>query len=371
MNTINFQKDFLKPVVMATIMLSFLIFIPGWSTGANISRISKISIERNKPTAGHNEKRVAEQVDTLLLTQASIDNQDVLVFDIPGLGAFLKATNGSLNSVHLLLGEIELSEFMAYYEDSNSDQIRFQYSKSELTPEHRIKLYQLPGRYIKESRIGIRIDQTEVLFYNYPATIYLKEFEHRGIFCWLTIGLFVVFFLTLIFRFDSVIKDSWNLDPTGSKPNTYFSFSKSQFAFWTFIILISFIYIWILSGNLSSINTTALVLLGITSATITTTNLIQKSEENQASGADQQDQLRKTRIKPENEKSGFIEDVLSDANGISIHRLQAFVFNLIFGIAFLQSVLINYAMPEFSETQLILLGLSNGTYAFLKRNENK
>ena len=142
-------------------------------------------------------------------------------------------------------------------------------------------MYKLPGRTLKKALIGIKIDEGKSLFYSDAAQLYLKEFEYRGIFCGSLIALFVVFFLFLVFKFDKMIKDSFNTDQGTSEENTYFSFSKSQFAFWTFIILASFIYIWALSGDLTSINTTALILLGITSATISVSNLIGKNEEKQ------------------------------------------------------------------------------------------
>jgi hypothetical protein len=174
----------------------------------------------------------------------------------------------------------------------------------------------------------------------------------------------------LIFKYKSTIKESVVNLTGGEKVKTYYSFSRSQFAFWTFIILISFIYIWIFTGDLNSINNTALILLGITSATIITSNLITTEEENNAINNTQiKADMLNAKVKGDNEKSNFLQDILSDSNGISIHRLQAFVFNLVFGIAFFKSVLFNYAMPEFSSAQLILLGLSNGTYAFLKKSE--
>jgi len=82
---------------------------------------------------------------------------------------------------------------------------------------------------------------------------------------------------------------------------------------------------------------------------------------------------------------GFLQDILSDKYGISIHRFQAFIFNLVFGLWFIYKTVVNLKgittsasgqvvnaiIPVFSTNNLILLGLSAGTYAALKLTENK
>jgi hypothetical protein len=173
-----------------------------------------------------------------------------------------------------------------------------------------------------------------------------------------------------------------------------YSFSKSQFAFWSLIVFVAYGYIWLVTKDFNTLNETALVLLGISSATIVTGKLIGKSEEERAKAADKEEksdidnikrdqgqtenqqlgrhiqQLIKFRSWKPGEHGGFLKDILSDADGISVHRLQAFAFNLIFAIIFVQQVLTTYSMPDFTATHYILLGLSNGTYAFIKTREN-
>jgi hypothetical protein len=248
--------------------------------------------------------------------------------------------------------------------------IRFRFSSRNLTYDNRVKLYKLPGKSEKKVSLGICVDDDTDLYFSTSAFIFFKEIRQWANLGWLLIISFFIFFLLLILKYKTLIKDQVSQLTGSDKPNTYFSFSKSQFAFWTFIIIASFIYIWAFTGDFNSINNTALILLGITSATITTSNLIETSQENRAaSSGNFRNRLISFRIKGPDEKSHFFEDILSDADGISMHRLQSFVFNILFGIAFFKSVILNYTMPEFSEVLLILLGLSNGTYAFLKTTE--
>lgn len=167
-----------------------------------------------------------------------------------------------------------------------------------------------------------------------------------------------------------------------------FSWSRVQLAWWSVIILTAFTTIMLQTGHAPNLDTSTLVLLGISAGTTTAARIIDL--------ADQQDSLvfRHQDIKTSN----FFLDILSDQNGVSIQRFQAVVFNAVFGIWFIASVLGNLGDPNFcltdfakgdpnlaqcllhstdflipivSDNNLILLGLSSATYAALKITENK
>jgi hypothetical protein len=150
-----------------------------------------------------------------------------------------------------------------------------------------------------------------------------------------------------------------------------FSFARVQLAWWTLIVLASFISI-ILSGyGIPTFNQSTLILIGIGTATTATAKLIDLSDQSKPG-------LR--RSQDENGRNFFL-DILSDENGVSIHRFQTVAFNLIIGIWFITEVLhqlsvinkdtVNLVMPVISDNNLILLGLSSGAYAALKATENK
>jgi len=371
----------------------------------------------------------ATKVKPLQIMETKIVDGDVIVFDIPGINGYLSVNNNSIKNVILKINQVELPELPAFIESAESNIVRFRFLKQNLSNEEKVALYKLPGKSVKDAQLGIKIDQNNILYFNEPAHFYFKCIEYRSKISWITFILFSVFFLYLIYvKKDFITDNVQNLldddDDSENKkrskrnkkrgPDTSFSFSKTQLAFWTFIILASFIYIWIMTGDLNTINATGLILLGITSATITASNLISKNEESRALLGDEIEKEKgssnTTGIDPAtNKKEGdtenrsangktpattidkqpktniqrlvdyrthypednFITDILSDSDGVSIHRLQALVFNLIFGVAFITAVFNNYSMPEFSETQLILLGLSSGTYAFIKHSETK
>jgi hypothetical protein len=68
---------------------------------------------------------------------------------------------------------------------------------------------------------------------------------------------------------------------------------------------------------------------------------------------------------------GFLFDILSDSEGVNIHRFQMIVWTLIMGFVFVKNVLVNLDMPQFDENLLAVMGISSGTYVGLKIPENK
>ena len=69
---------------------------------------------------------------------------------------------------------------------------------------------------------------------------------------------------------------------------------------------------------------------------------------------------------------------MSDEVNVNMHRFQTVIFNAVFGIWFVNSVLTSFLtanvdmiMPVITMNNLILLGLSSATYAALKTTENK
>ncbi len=176
-------------------------------------------------------------------------------------------------------------------------------------------------------------------------------------------------------------------DLSKASPRPY-SFSRVQLAWWSVIIITAFTTIMLQTGHAPNLHSSTLVLLGISAGTAAAARVIDL--------ADQQNSLvfRHQDIKTTN----FFLDLLSDQNGVSIQRFQALVFNVVFGIWFIASVLgnlgdPNYCLSDFAkgdpnlaqcllhstdflipivtENNLILLGLSSATYAALKIAENK
>jgi hypothetical protein len=146
--------------------------------------------------------------------------------------------------------------------------------------------------------------------------------------------------------------------------NAPFSLTKVQFGVWTVVIASAYIYLSLCVGdlNLETINKTALVLMGISAGTAVASTIMDKNE------------MSDNRPRHQNSPSqGFMIDILSDDNGISLHRFQNFTWTLIAIIVYLYKLSGSAAsaiLPELSDTLLALTGISSVTYLALKTKEN-
>ena len=187
-----------------------------------------------------------------------------------------------------------------------------------------------------------------------------------------------------------------------------FSLGKSQMAFWFFIVLPSFFFIWLITGSTASLTGSTLILLSISSLTTLISGYVDKNKEDKKNvelpkleqkkgnlesrkvelhGAlktsseedkaklsgenkaieDQLEQIQEQVAAAQpTETQGFIKDILRDRNNINLHRLQCAVWTLVLGYIFISTTICSLTMPEFSATLLALLGISNGTYVALK-----
>jgi len=68
---------------------------------------------------------------------------------------------------------------------------------------------------------------------------------------------------------------------------------------------------------------------------------------------------------------GLVMDLLSDVNGITLHRFQMLVWTLTLGIVFIIGVYQNLAMPQFDPPLLALMGISSGVYLGFKIPEKQ
>jgi hypothetical protein len=246
------------------------------------------------------------------------------------------------------------------------------------------------------------------------ATLKLETVGNRWFAIWglLFVGMVVIFYWCVVHT--NIIRDgSAAADAAGVR--RAYSLSKSQGAVWFFVILAAYLLIGLVTGDfVNSINSTALILLGIGAGTVIGSALIDASKEadnvaakakaigdakakldginqrlaqietelrtNVALTADQRAALQKEQADKLTEKVAaesdcrkatganeqFLTDILSDANGVSFHRFQMAVWTVVLAFVFIKGVYENLAMPVFDTTLMGLLGLSAGTYLGLK-----
>jgi hypothetical protein len=148
----------------------------------------------------------------------------------------------------------------------------------------------------------------------------------------------------------------------GVKPIAPFSWSRTQLAFWTVIIFSSFLYLLFkYRFSIPELNNVNLILLGIAVATTASAKLIDDSQKNNPD------------LSQNYPSKGFLYDILSDKNGVSIHRLQNLLWTLAVGIIYMQYVGVQKGMPDetvLTQNLLILMGISTGAYIGIKTTEN-
>jgi hypothetical protein len=238
----------------------------------------------------------------------------------------------------------------------------------------------------------------------------------------------LIVFLALA-RYTHIIRDATApRRPDGQRP---YSLARGQMAFWFFLVIASYFFLWIVTGDMDTLNPSVLALIGISAGTALGSAFVDAAKPVPAGSSGNQPivdvtrphlevlaELKKLRADTqkeletlqkarallsssdkhaldENERQqnevrerlanyrwqsayfawptwkGVMYDLLAENNLISFHRFQIFIWTLILGIMFVANVYNELAMPEFSATLLGLLGISAGTYVGFKLPETK
>jgi hypothetical protein len=158
----------------------------------------------------------------------------------------------------------------------------------------------------------------------------------------LTVLLFVLFHI-VAYKSD-LLRDAGTGPSTGRKP---YSLSRTQMALWFFIVIVSFLLLWVETGRIDTMPFSVVIMLGISAVT--------------ALGAAVIDTNGATGMLPEG-SDDFIFDILSDDHGVCIHRFQMSGWTIVLAVVFIYTVFTELRMPEFDSSILLLMGISSGTY---------
>lgn len=242
---------------------------------------------------------------------------------------------------------------------------------------------------------------------------------------WTVFGLIVLGVAAIVFLYMSVrsgmVRDT--TCPVREDGLPPFSLGRCQMAFWFFLVISAFYFLWVITGrgDTDTINSTVLSLIGISAGTALGSAILSKNEAaTSAAGgvapaqpaivypdAIKAAQAALALAKVDREKiipgdaaalaandlqitartsevarlkaalkrwralhrSQLLLDLLSENDTsagpdrvITFHRFQIVVWTLILGIVFVSEVLTKLAMPAFDSTLLVLMGISSGTY---------
>jgi chaperonin cofactor prefoldin len=217
------------------------------------------------------------------------------------------------------------------------------------------------------------------------------------------------------------------LNRKGKPARKPYSMARAQMAFWFCVVIISYVFIWLATSYLSNLPASVLGLIGISAATGLASAVVDSNKKTdlenlrrtfeeklntdqieasklqskiaalnatvnaipppadleqqkstliakQAELAAKQQEINQTnqeiasisaKLDPPS-SSGFINDILSDDDGVSFHRLQIVVWTVVLILIFIVSVYDVLAMPDYDKTLLALMGISGGTYIGFK-----
>lgn len=154
----------------------------------------------------------------------------------------------------------------------------------------------------------------------------------------------------------SMLRD---ISTAGDRP---FSFARCQMMWWTLIVVVCFLIYFGTEGAVPQDIESCLVVLGIGAATTMTARMIDDRQRSIAAGGG-------AAVHQDEESQGFLTDILSDGHGMSVHRFQALIFNVIFGVSFLVQFLRLFEFPDYNQLQYALLGISSAGYLSVKVQE--
>ena len=247
---------------------------------------------------------------------------------------------------------------------------------------------------------------------------------------WTVVGLIllvgaIIGFLYLLLRSGIVRDTTCGVREDGLPP---LSLGRCQMAFWFFLVIGAFYFLWLITGHgdTDTINSTILILIGISAGTALGSAIVSKNEsetddakkeaakaaypnkikaaqealaatkadrkkidpKDKAALATKDAEIKAQTIEVEREVKGLkddlkdwradnrgqlLMDLLSEEDAsagqgrvITFHRFQIVVWTLILGTVFVSEVFTKLAMPVFDTTLLTLMGISSGTYLGFK-----
>ena len=165
-----------------------------------------------------------------------------------------------------------------------------------------------------------------------------------------------------------------------------YSLARFQLLWWSGIVTASYVAILTITGSMDTITTGTMALMGIVGGTSVLAAFQDRRPTDDdtrrhqhaaaylaAAAATPPDQTAMAaslaEIYPPSQ--GLLPDLLSDAAGYNIHRLQLLAWTGVLGITFLYEVTRTLGMPELSANLLALTGISNGTYFGFKMQEQQ
>ena len=307
---------------------------------------------------------------------------DRLVVEVNKLEQLLRDAKAQNKQVILYLNNFGLKGVYPESCDPGSNSLRFHLQRSETSRSAWSALLGKPDAWERDVAVSVGIEDTcpiptEVDHSRHFKLIVVPRGSRTFICVAVLLAIICGAFALAICT--EMIRDS-GPKPEDKKLRPY-SLARFQMAFWFVLVISAYVFLWLVTGTLDTLTTTVLTLIGIGAGTALGAEVQDASKPNKKEalleekrklqGLAQRTTEETARMEEIKTALGtvkapasdnFLNDVLTDAVGISLHRFQMFVWTIVLGIIFVFEVYQNLAMPEFSATLLGLMGISAGTY---------
>ncbi len=241
---------------------------------------------------------------------------------------------------------------------------------------------------------------------------------------------FLLLFLVLAVKSD-LLRDTGTIKDSSQRK--MYSLARTQMALWTFVVIMAYVFIWMVTSDISSLTPGVIGLMGISaltglgSAAIDSSKQSEKKnmrtvqyetkkscaveveklnteiiclteainatptpinlEEQKTIRAAKQAELAAKKKAIENAEKeierlnkkltlepatgNFLNDILNDDKGVSLHRFQILVWTIVLIFIFTGRVIDTLTMPEFDPQLLALMGISSATFVGFKLPEQQ
>jgi hypothetical protein len=217
----------------------------------------------------------------------------------------------------------------------------------------------------------------------------------------------VAFLLVLLFIGLIILGSSTPLLRDGANTSPY-SLGRVQMACWFYLVIATYLYIWLITGDYNNLPASVLALIGISGGTGLAAIFVDQNKTQSAndqrtsleaqqaaltariaaiaavapppgSSLDQELQQKRTSLHEATANlaklpaapgtpvsTGWYRDILRDGDGISFPRFQIAVWTIVLACIFIRAVYRDLSMPDFDASLLGLMGISAGTYVGFK-----
>ncbi|MFP5287871.1 MAG: hypothetical protein ACLGI9_19190 [Thermoanaerobaculia bacterium] len=278
---------------------------------------------------------------------------DAVILTVQGLDTYLGGDQDMCRDLLLFLAEVPILGNPPEACDPYSGQVRFELDRTDDSDRAWHVLLAEPVSFTKKIEVSLGT-QGRLAFPTDKKDFELEIVPAAEFVAYLIGLLLMILIAAYMARRTTILRDRV---PGLAPEQAPYSLSRFQLAFWSLLVISAYIFIWLITEELDTITGSVLALLGIGSATALGATIIDQGKPANPPAASTATPVA---------SRGFLNDILSDDQGISIYRFQLFAWTLVLGVIFCASVYDGLAMPQFSTTLLGLMGISSGTYLGFK-----